>query len=197
MGTRAGTASGGRAAAGGATGRALAKADSEGAAGGNPPTRGGKRATGTVGATVDKGSKGTGDSKAAKGTAVKGAPARKGAPAKAEQSEQGLKQSGKRAAPNLKRPQDKPVDTSARGVAADDKKAGGGQTADRNRSAHAAKKATYALENSEQETPSRKSTRRSANRIKPDSQLKRRQTRATTSPKARAAKAQANAVKAG
>jgi hypothetical protein len=168
--------------------------------------RGTKPVTGTTGATVDKGTKGTGDARAAKGptakraagngAAAKGA-ARKGAMPNAEQSEQGIAQSGKRTSPGRKRPQDKPVDTSAPGVSVTNKKGGGSETGDRNRSAHAAKKASYALESSEEGTPSRKSTRRSANRIKPDSQLKRRQTRATTSPKAQATKAKANAVKAG
>lgn len=45
-------------------------------------------------------------------------------------------------------------------------------------------KASYELEASKGR-PSRKSTRRGANRVKPDSQLKRRQTRAVRSPAAR------------
>lgn len=47
-------------------------------------------------------------------------------------------------------------------------------------------KASYELEAS-RGRPSRKSTRRGANRVKPDSQLRRRQTRAVRSPKARQA----------
>ena len=74
-------------------------------------------------------------------------------------------------------------------MSATDKKAGGNSTADRNRSVHAAKKASYELEDSATGVPSRKSTRRSENRVKPDSNLKRRQTRATSSPKARATRA--------
>jgi hypothetical protein len=92
-----------------------------------------------------------------------------------------------------KRPQDKPVATDLPGVSATKKKAGGDSTADRNRSVRAAKKASYELEDSSaadpHARPSRKSTRGSENHAKPDSQLKRRQTRATTSPKARAARA--------
>jgi hypothetical protein len=70
-------------------------------------------------------------------------------------------------------------------MSATDRKAGAGSTADRNRSKAAAKKASYALEDSKVR-PSRKSTRRSRNRQKPDSNLKRRQTRATTAPSQRA-----------
>ena len=51
---------------------------------------------------------------------------------------------------------------------------------------------SFALEDSAQDRPSRKSTRRSENHIKPDSNLKRRETRRTTSPKARATRAQAH-----
>lgn len=47
-------------------------------------------------------------------------------------------------------------------------------------------KASYELEAS-RGRPSRKSTRRGANRVKPDSQLKRRQTRKVRSPQARQA----------
>jgi hypothetical protein len=46
-------------------------------------------------------------------------------------------------------------------------------------------KATYELESSSKDRPSRKSTRRGANRMKPDSQLKRRQTRKLRSPQSR------------
>lgn len=90
-----------------------------------------------------------------------------------------------------KRPQDKPADTSLPGVAADDTKGGGDSTADRNRAVHAAKKATFVLEESETGQPSRKSTRRSENHIKAATNLQRRQIRATTSPKVRATKAAA------
>ena len=46
-------------------------------------------------------------------------------------------------------------------------------------------KASYELEASSTSRPSRKSTRRGANRQKPDSQLKRRQTRKVRSPQSR------------
>lgn len=47
-------------------------------------------------------------------------------------------------------------------------------------------KATYELESTDAAArPSRKSTRRGANRVKPDSQLKRRHTRAIRSPQSR------------
>lgn len=46
-------------------------------------------------------------------------------------------------------------------------------------------KASYELEASAKSRPSRKSTRRGANRQKPDSQLKRRQTRKVRSPQSR------------
>ena len=46
-------------------------------------------------------------------------------------------------------------------------------------------KATYELESTSTARPTRKSTRRGANRMKPDSQLKRRQTRALRSPQSR------------
>lgn len=48
-------------------------------------------------------------------------------------------------------------------------------------------KMTYQLEDSGNGAPSRKSTRAGANRIKPDSQLRRRETRKNRSPQARAA----------
>lgn len=82
------------------------------------------------------------------------------------------------------------VDTAAPGVSASERRAGGGSTARRNAKRNTAR-ATSALEDSAKDRPSRKSTRKSANRAKRDSNLKRRQTRATTSPKARARRAQA------
>jgi hypothetical protein len=48
-------------------------------------------------------------------------------------------------------------------------------------------KMTYQLEDSGNGEPSRKSTRAGANRVKPDSQLRRRETRQNRSPQARAA----------
>lgn len=61
----------------------------------------------------------------------------------------------------------------------------------RNDSKRAAKKGGAAAEGSLPGKTSRKSTRRATGRVKPDSQLKRRQTRATTSPDARARRAAA------
>lgn len=83
---------------------------------------------------------------------------------------------------------DRPVDTSKPGVAADDRKAGYGHTARRNTKLNT-RKATAALEDSVQDRPSRKSTRRSANRQKSATQLTGRTKRAVNSPKARAARA--------
>jgi ribosome-associated translation inhibitor RaiA len=82
------------------------------------------------------------------------------------------------------------VDTAAPEVSASDRRAGGPSTARRNSRRNDAR-ATSMLEDSARARPSRKSTRRSANRSKRDSNLKRRQTRATTAPGARAARAQA------
>ncbi|MCW5830956.1 MAG: HPF/RaiA family ribosome-associated protein [Labilithrix sp.] len=89
-----------------------------------------------------------------------------------------------------KRRRDAVVDTSTPGVSASDRRAGGGSTARRNTKRNTAR-ATSALEDSAKSRPSRKSTRKSANRAKRDSNLLRRQTRAATSPKARARRAQA------
>ena len=76
--------------------------------------------------------------------------------------------------------------TAEPGASETTKRRGHGHTASRNVSAHAARKASFALEDSATGRPSRKSSRGSANHSKPDSNLKRRQTRATTSPKSRA-----------
>ncbi|WP_437777903.1 hypothetical protein [Sorangium sp. So ce1097] len=94
----------------------------------------------------------------------------------------------------LERPEksrrDFPVDTAAPGQSATDRKAGGGSTARRN-TMRRSRKATATLEDSAQDRPSRKSTRKSANRAKQDSKLRRRQVRRATAPSARAAKATA------
>lgn len=58
---------------------------------------------------------------------------------------------------------------------------------------HAARKATYALEESENGRPSRKSTRKSANRSKPDSNLTAREALQKGTPTARFRKARAKA----
>jgi hypothetical protein len=68
-----------------------------------------------------------------------------------------------------------------------------GSTAGRNRSARAAKKAAYALEDSATGRPSRKSSRRAANRAKPGSNLTRQRQREIRSPEALAARAKARA----
>jgi hypothetical protein len=92
----------------------------------------------------------------------------------------------------LERPEksrrDVPVDTAAPGRSATDRKAGGGSTARRN-TLRRARKASAALEDSAQDRPSRKSTRKSANRAKQGSKLQRRKVRETSTPSARAAKA--------
>jgi hypothetical protein len=61
-----------------------------------------------------------------------------------------------------------PVDTSLPGVSATDRRVGGGSSGTRNLSARAGRKAVYALEDSATGRPSRKSTRRAANRQKND-----------------------------
>jgi hypothetical protein len=73
----------------------------------------------------------------------------------------------------------------------------GSPPAKRARSKKAAgRKATYALEPTRARRPSRKSTRKSANRSKPDTNLTLREGRAKGSPKARARKANAKLVRA-
>lgn len=94
-----------------------------------------------------------------------------------------------------RRRRDTPIDTAAPGVSATDRKAGGASTAARNRSQHAAKKATYALEDSATGRPSRRSSRRAANRAKPGSNLTRQKQREVRSPEARAEQAKARARK--
>jgi len=86
---------------------------------------------------------------------------------------------------------DVPVDTAQPGTSASDRRAGGDSTARRNRSARAAKKSEVVLEDSKGARPSRKSTRRSKNAGKFPSNLERRQIRAVSAPKQRAARAKA------
>lgn len=99
----------------------------------------------------------------------------------------------------LKRPEklygDYPVDTAKKGVSATDRKAGGGSTARRN-SRLDDSGASYTLEDSATGTPSRKSTRRSANHQRPDGNLHLRETRRTSSPSAHASQAAAQQTKA-
>ncbi len=83
-----------------------------------------------------------------------------------------------------------PVDTAEPGRSATDRRAGGGSTARRN-TKKAAPRAVAALEDSAQDRPSRKSTRKSVNRAKQGSKLRRRKVREVRSPSARAAKAAA------
>jgi len=91
----------------------------------------------------------------------------------------------KKKAKSPKRPRPKPaVDTALPGVSATDRRAGGDSTAARNLSKSAARKASYALEDSTLR-PSRKSTRRSHNRQKTDSALRQRQTERAAAPSER------------
>jgi hypothetical protein len=77
------------------------------------------------------------------------------------------------------------VDTSLPGVSATDRKVGGKATAKRNTQLRA-RRATATLEDSATGKPSRKSTRRSANRAKSGNELARKVRRKLNSPKARA-----------
>jgi hypothetical protein len=86
-----------------------------------------------------------------------------------------------------KRRRDVFVDTAAPGTSATDRKAGGGSSAARNTKLNRAGMG-YTLEDSAGK-PSRKSTRKSANRTKSGSQLGRAQRRKIRSPKARATRA--------
>jgi hypothetical protein len=103
-----------------------------------------------------------------------------------------------RSAQNLERALERPekvrrdaiVDTSLPGTSATDRKAGGGSTARRN-TRRVARRATATLEDSARDRPSRKSTRKSANRAKQGSKLRRRKVRELRSPSARAARARA------
>src|SRR5688500_16471975 len=80
------------------------------------------------------------------------------------------------------------ADTSKPGVGSDARRWGGDSTGARNRSTHAAQKATYGYEDSNADTacPSRKSTRAgSRHHVKPDNPLKNKQLLKHTSPKNR------------
>jgi len=89
-------------------------------------------------------------------------------------------------APTIRRPGLPAPSTALPGVSATDKKKGAGNSALREKGPRHERKASVVLEDSLTGRPSRKSTRRSANHQKPDSNLQRRQTRKTTSPKNRA-----------
>ena len=99
--------------------------------------------------------------------------------------------------PKKKRPprprRDLVVDTAAPGVSATDRKAGAGDTGRRNVSNRAGKKGGAKLESSASGKPSRKSTRKSAGRVKRTSNLERKATRKVTAPKARATRAKSRA----
>jgi hypothetical protein len=99
-----------------------------------------------------------------------------------------------RARPEKKK-RDALVDTSAEGTAADDRVIGYGSTASRNTKGKTSGM-SYALEDSATGKPSRKSTRGSTNRVKPDSNLRRRETRRVRSPKTRAMKSKARGERA-
>jgi ribosome-associated translation inhibitor RaiA len=83
-----------------------------------------------------------------------------------------------------KRRRDQPVDTALPGVSATDRKAGYGSTAKRNTLLET-RKTTAALEDSAEDRPSRKSTRKSAGRAKRDVGQQLRETAETRSPAAR------------
>lgn len=92
-----------------------------------------------------------------------------------------------------KRRRDVPVDTSAPGVSATDRKAGGESTARRNTKARVPR-ATATLEDSRKGRPSRKSTRKSANRAKSATNIQKRVAAKLMSSRTRARQAQAKAV---
>lgn len=83
-----------------------------------------------------------------------------------------------------------PVDTSLPGQSATARKVGAGATATRNTRLRD-RGAVYALEDSMQPRPSRKSTRRSAGGVKTDSQLRKRTMREVRAPGTRAERATA------
>jgi len=93
-----------------------------------------------------------------------------------------------------KRPRrDTPVDTAQPGVSASDRKVGGGSSGSRNESARAKRKGGARLEDSATGKPSRKSTRKSAGRLKRTANLQRKAIRKASSSKTRAVKAKASA----
>lgn len=92
---------------------------------------------------------------------------------KAEQFRYQQERSGKKKAKQPpKRRRDWPVDTSLPGVSATDRKVGHGSTASRNTSKRAGRNAAYVLEDSKTGRPSRKSTRKGANSMKPSHPLR-------------------------
>jgi hypothetical protein len=87
-----------------------------------------------------------------------------------------------------KKSRQKPVDTARPRTSASARKVGHGSSARRNTKLNEAGMSST-LEDSAKGKPSRKSTRRSNNRVKSASNLQRRQTRRTSSSKARATRA--------
>lgn len=86
-----------------------------------------------------------------------------------------------------RRRRDFPVDTAKPGISATDKRARGNATGMSNRSKAAGRKAAYELEERVGPgRPSRKSTRHSANKLKPDHLLWNKQLLKKTSPSERA-----------
>jgi len=78
------------------------------------------------------------------------------------------------------------VDTSLPGVSASDRKVGLGGTAEGNRSARAGRKGGAKLESSQSGRPSRKSTRKSAGRVKRTTNQQLKAIRASNAPTRRA-----------
>lgn len=97
-------------------------------------------------------------------------------------------------APPEKDRRDVDVDTAQPGVSAKERRAGGGSTARRTTKLRTPR-ATAALEDSAQPTPSRVSTRKSANRTRSGQKLALRAQREANSPKTRAAAARARGLR--
>lgn len=94
-------------------------------------------------------------------------------PTKAQWARYHAERAGPKKAKRPPRPRrDAPVDTSMPGISATHRKAGGGLMARRNFSGRSEANAPYALEDSARGRPSRKSTRKSANRSKPSHPLR-------------------------
>ncbi len=101
---------------------------------------------------------------------------------KAEEFRYWTERSGPKKPKSPPRPRrDVPVDTAQPGVSATDRRAG------RKESLHAAKKAAYVLEDSKGR-PSRRSTRKSSNRQKTDSQMRAKRRTQEVNPGARGAR---------
>ena len=100
---------------------------------------------------------------------------------KAEEFRYWTERSGPKKPKTAPRPKrDVPVDTSAPGVSATDRRAGAG----RKESVRAGKKATYVLEDTKGK-PSRRSTRKSSNRQKTDAQMRAKRRTGEVKPESR------------